>query len=522
MRVETERQLRAVETVERPWQELALSDSHEVLGGSEQIDELVDYIIATWQPEKREFWRGEYEDNARTAILEAITAKGHLSRIEYAGDLDDTHNKILQRLVNGLHVPCLHPHERERRRAEIREEVVIWLVGQRIMNGELPLDTAVLTDSTFPDAMTTQEAADVGYRPDNHKGMLRETRPYALLPNGEIGRVVEQLSYSNSSSLRSLELRGLVGDDVVSIGRPLVSHDLRGGVVDVMRAMDEHGQMYGELPDDMTIDYCDVRAISADREARIEHFIQELADYERRVDASDGRLTQQDYYNKLREIVRRICVIDPCYTADALGDDAVSGYERAHEQFTQGDFAGAADTIQSTASLEKAVLACGGSSSTEVALTAAQQAQLANMSEAEKAAFIKKLKTDHDQLVWEPGYCRIKLCPSEGKRVEVAQCKVCRGCQNIFDNGRDPAQIYAEKAKNQKSKQGAEQRQKQKRQLAGKTIDVTKISYNIWGVEKVIYRRKSEREDVEVGGHAAKQLVRMMQEEGKSQYGLAA
>jgi hypothetical protein len=69
------------------------------------------------------------------------------------------------------------------------------------------------------------------------------------------------------------------------------------------------------------------------------------------------------------------------------------------------------------------------------------------MTESEKAAFIKQLKADFNKLKWEPGYCRVDGCPTEGKITDVAQCKVCRQCQDIFDDNKNPARVYADRKK---------------------------------------------------------------------------
>lgn len=483
-------------------------DSHEIFS-PQAIDELVDYVISNYKPEKRTPWRGEYEDNARTMLFESLSAKGHLSRVEFTGDPKEIHEMILQRLINGLHAPCLHPHEYKRRKAEIREEIVIWLVQERVRTGQLPPDTEVLTDSTFPDSevMTDEEAENMGYRPKNRKGMLRSVG-FKFKPSGKVCRVLEQLSYSNSSSKASLARRGITGGDVVSIGRPSIysRSDVPGGVVDVMKKMDLAGYICGEKPDkdEVAVSYENIRAVSAHREEMIDLFTKELADYERAIDAPSSLLSRQDYYNKTKEIVRRICTAFPEYTADALGQQVVDTYKRAHNKVAAGDFAGATESIAETAHLESEIVACGGSSN----ISQQDKQQLANMSEREKADFINKLKQDAEKLKWAAGQCRILKCPSAGKTVKVAQCHVCESCQAIFDAGDDPEKIYAE-AERERAKLEMHKVSTEKSRRVGKKI-MSSVKRFIWGdgafapVEKVI----GWRGEIISEGKAAEQTYR--------------
>jgi hypothetical protein len=427
------------ETVEAP-KSLPTRDCDEILGSPEQIDELVDYIIRTHKPEKRAFWRGEYNDNARTALFEGLTAKGHLSNIELVGHPDEIHDQIIQRLVNGLHVRGLHPHEYARRRAEIREEIVIWLAQKRIMSGQLPPDAEILTVSTFPDDMTDDEAEKSGYRVDNRKGMLRTTRPVAeILPDGRIRRVVEQLSYSNSSAAASLRRRGQRGNDVTLIGHPEIYSrtDLLDGVVDVMRNMDGRSMKYGAPTDETTVDYADVRAVSAWREAQVEKYIDELADYERALDAQNLSESERRrrYTLRVQEIVRTICIIHPSFTADALGTAVVKTYEKAHQQYESGDYGGAMTTVESTQSRERAVTICGSS-------TFAGDKQSGNSRSDSIASRLEREKMEQKNWKWDKGYCRVKDCPTG--YTEIGPCKVCRTCQAHFDDGRDPARLYSQ------------------------------------------------------------------------------
>jgi hypothetical protein len=76
---------------------------------------------------------------------------------------------------------------------------------------------------------------------------------------------------------------------------------------------------------------------------------------------------------------------------------------------------------------------CGGAISGEEALLAAPPGQVF------EAVFGKK---QSETLEWVDGYCRIDNCPTAGRKTKVAQCKVCRNCQAVFDKGDDPVRVY--------------------------------------------------------------------------------
>jgi hypothetical protein len=49
---------------------------------------------------------------------------------------------------------------------------------------------------------------------------------------------------------------------------------------------------------------------------------------------------------------------------------------------------------------------------------------------------------DKSSWTWKPGICRVEKCPTRPGKTEVGPCEVCRGCQRIFDEGKDPGQVY--------------------------------------------------------------------------------
>ena len=70
----------------------------------------------------------ERQDNARTALMEALTASGHLSPVEIHGRLEEINAQVLKRLLNGW-VESLPDHEKDRRFAELCNELIIQRVS---------------------------------------------------------------------------------------------------------------------------------------------------------------------------------------------------------------------------------------------------------------------------------------------------------------------------------------------------------------------------------------------------------
>lgn len=55
--------------------------------------------------------------------------------------------------------------------------------------------------------------------------------------------------------------------------------------------------------------------------------------------------------------------------------------------------------------------------------------------------------------IWKDGICQIKECPSrkpKPRKVKVGPCSVCKNCQNLFDNNKNPAKEYKRVEKRQK------------------------------------------------------------------------
>lgn len=343
------------------------------------IHEKARRLIAEHEPKSRQPMAGEYEVNARTALFEALTASGHLSRVELDGgyDIDQLHTQIIERLLNGiqLHLPA---HELARRRAELIEELAIQEVYQKIIAGELPPDTQLASESTYPIFLSDKVAGENGYRYYNLKGMTRCTG-YFWRKDGSIVRITEQISHSNSLPSDAVNRRAAEGIETAAQAEPDVAvlyspviyslKDMSEGVVALQRRIDAFkgdGIMYGEVPSAATASYENLREVSFQREEAImKPFVEGLAAYQRRLDVLldlseiDEQRYLQMYHHEVRDRIRDICVLWPEYTKDALGEAVVGDYQRAHEQMAQGDYGGADATIGNAQGREQAVIICG-------------------------------------------------------------------------------------------------------------------------------------------------------------------
>lgn len=392
----------------------------------------------------------EYRDNARTALFEAVTASGHLSTIELTGKTEDVNQQVLNRLLNGFSGE-LPPHEAKRRIKEICEELTIQRVQALIMEGQLPTDTEVVTISDYPDELDDTAAIAIGYRPYNRKGMVRSTG-FQFHPDGSSTRIIEQISRSNARAdetvqfLQRQNVAILETDqpDVNVLGTQLLTnrYDYADGVVDLQRRLDMfkgEGIMYGESPAETTVNYEHLREVSAEREERLQHFVKELAQLEEQLDKKvlNGNITRQEagaaYYNSARDIVRAICLFDPQYTKDALGEKSVATYERAARLMASGDSGGAADMVSANSGNEQAVTFCGNGEATKASQ---------HMSAAQSEALKRRLNDAKENWTWTKGTCRTSMCPTRPEKTMVGPCRACRGCQNLYDDGKNPEAEY--------------------------------------------------------------------------------
>jgi len=389
----------------------------------------------------------EYLNNARTALFEALTASGHLSRVEFEGTLEEVNQQVLERLLNG-YSDDLPLHERQRRFMELCEELLVQQTHAKILSGELPPDTEVLTISDYPYALSDHAAMELGYNAYNRKGMVRTNG--LVVKNGHVRRVLEQLSRSNAdpeetmSFLRSHQIKttnAAYADVAVIATQTLFSRqDFADGVIDIQRRLDYFGggqSRYGEMPNDTTLPYGDLRKVSALREARVESFAKALAAYEETLDKQvingslDTAASSSAYVKKVRELVRQICLLDPRYTKHALGQDLVETYQQASQRLASGDAAGAVEMVAATSSQEREIVICGISTGPEQ-MSSSQQDALAEALQKQRNRLMLRPKHSNDQHYLVQKYGREDVqagtCIACNSKRYVAQCSICPDC----------------------------------------------------------------------------------------------
>jgi hypothetical protein len=318
-------------------------------------------LINGRQEIQHDTWEMEPDQNARTSIMEELTATGHISVIEFDEDVDSVNQKTLRRLLNGWN-DKLPEWEKERRFSEIVEEMIIHQTLEEIRAGELPEDTNINTASDYPESANPNMVIDhdtvwqIGYRSLNRKGMTRQTY-FQKNEQGKWRRVVEQVSRSSSHDKSSGRLLHSIDP---SLRPDLASNEALGmqilgtrrefpnGAISFQQKLDSLAGPNIRYGEDITQnarhlpEYKDLRYISAEREERVERFIKQLADFEREVDKryKTGRIT---YDQKLREmrreqekIVDKICLVNPAYAVDARGEESARHYELAHMAMVAG------------------------------------------------------------------------------------------------------------------------------------------------------------------------------------------
>lgn len=396
----------------------------------------------------------ERQDNARTALMEALTASGFLSRIEITGDsLEDINHQVMSRLLNGWN-DDLPEHEKTRRFYEICEELVIQKVQGLILTGALPNDTevGVLSDAPTLDDMPAAQASAMGYRLKNRKGMVRSTKPFSINENGQFVRVIEQVSRSNSGQATSLPFFDSINfdldegkpHDVAGLAKPFIysRSDYVDGVVDVQRRLDElagPGIQYGEIIDQTSnsIPYEKLREESARREAEIEHYTLKLALLEEQLEGkvASGEITAADqmsiYKQEVDRILTAICTIHPDYAEDTYGKKASVKFKEASRLVAQGHADQARNVLMEAHLLKEKVLFCG----VEIS---ADEAKAMGLEVNSFGELIEEGKTNWK---WKSGVCQVETCFSRPGTTLVGPCSVCKDCQHAFDKGRDPTKV---------------------------------------------------------------------------------
>lgn len=441
-----------------------------------QVEAQAHQLVEAFTPVEKQLRPNEAEDNARTALFEALTASGHLSTVELPGDIDDVHRQVVTRLLNGYYRPNIESHERDRVFQEICEELTIQQTFEAMLRGDMPGNTKITTISDFAHPLGSK-AAEHGYRPDNQKGMIRETS--LIWRDGRPVRIIRQISRSNTyapTTLLNLEQAGVKlpmrsgESDVRLLGSQLLS--VQKGALEVVELLDRiQGGVnvrYGDIITEETPDYDQVERLSAAREAEVEPHVQELAKCEKQLSerVKRGEITEaeslQHYVDKTRDIVRAVCVKFPGYVKDALGADVVATYHRAHELHEKGDYAGAAAAVTATEHLEQAIIVCGASSKNN---------NEAQSIEQEIAALLATLD-------WKHGRCRVCL-----RDTMVGSCTVCRSCQTADDAGHSLERIHA------KALRGQRRQQQRQRHLAQRSFSGLRRPADSW------YRReRTERQ----------------------------
>lgn len=381
--------------------------------------------------------RQERRDNARTAIMEAITESGHLSTVEITGSLEEINQQVLNRLLNGWS-DTLPLAERNRRYAEICEELIIQRTFNSILEGHLPPDTAVGIVSDIPSAVIDGIG---GYRYKNKKGMVRSTQLQAN-PDASYTRIITQVSRSNSgpattfSYLESQEVtpESEYTPDVAALRAPFL-HNYVDAAVGIQRRLDYFagaGIRYGDkLTDKPThASYENLADESKRREEDVEAYVDGLANLEEQLDVlvKQGMTrsnADQLYAEEVIRILDAICINNPEYVEATYGKKAVAVFDHVAILVARGEEEQAKEYLEEKGYLKEDVDFCGVTISIDEA--------------REKGLDVNDLGSLLEKgIKWKKGYCRVEACPSKPKQTDVGPCSVCRRCQRLFNAGADP------------------------------------------------------------------------------------
>jgi len=392
--------------------------------------------------------RQEYVDNGRTALMEALTEAGHLSRVEITGNPEEVHQQIMDRLLSGWSA-LLPEHEQKRRFLEICEELTIKKQQDGILAGWLPEDTELGLISDCPPEELVGNS--IGYRFLNRKGMARSSA-IRVNHDGTITRIIEQVSRSNSSAISTFSFladNGIVVErneqpDLVALGTPFLyrRNDLVDGIVDVQRQLDHWsgvGVIYGDKKTDKPqhVAYERLREESARREDETECYINDLADLEQELaKRKDQGLTQaealQIYKDEVVRILDAVCMLQPDYAEVTFGKTAAPIFYLAAEMVARGEFAAADSLVQQHSNLKQTITFCGMS----ISLDQAKELGLPVNSLGE---LVTKGK---EKMKFKTGVCIVKSCDTRPGKTEVGPCSVCKKCQFRFDHNDDPTKDF--------------------------------------------------------------------------------
>lgn len=420
-----------------------------ILYDREQIElEAQSLIESRAKIDQSEVFAQEYKNNSRTAIMEALTESGHLSRVVLSGSLEEIEAQMLSRLLNGWD-DNLPKHEKDRRFAELCNVLYGQKVRSSIAKGELPANTAILEISDYPEPLA---GTKLGYRDKNKKGMVRSSH-LIVQDDGEYELVIEQVSRSNATSHSTFAFLNSCGvgleaskpADLSALERPVLYNvqDYSDGVVDIMRTLDRYSGpdvIYGEKEIDEIrhVDYKELREESLRREQEVDVYIEGLAKLEEQLDnlVKKGMTLKEKADNYNGEIVRilaAICTLEPTYAKATFGEQAAPSFYKAAVLTAQGRNHEAQQVLNSAAHLRDAVVFCGAT----ISLKEAQDQGL------EVNSYGELVNKGKEGWTWKDGVCVVKSCSTRPAKTKVGPCSVCRSCQAKFDRGKDPTKEAA-------------------------------------------------------------------------------
>lgn len=313
------------------------------------------------------------KDDARTALFEAITERGHVSVTRSIWDADmegfvSGNVPIMKMLENALDGRLISA-EYERRQAEIHEEA---FVEAAYASGLFRNGNAVLTFSPYPDDIPETHAAGLGYKHSTKKYMIRW-----ITVDDEGERTTKQLSMSGSDSgliTEFLRINGYYdGDKDLSsteiLGTTLlVAHSDLEGLADVARQLDQlsgDGTYMGGEPNRDSYNYECIEAVSANREKLLEQQIDSFTDSLIEIAISnvsgEANLYQahdryMEEFEKTRKLIARA---EPELVRETIGDKSADLLLEAQEYVRVGNYDLANSLIEQANQVMDVAVICG-------------------------------------------------------------------------------------------------------------------------------------------------------------------
>jgi hypothetical protein len=420
----------------------------------EEIEKTAEFLILNRDSIDELPIEEELAQNAVTGLFEKLTASGHLSHIEFNGDQEEVHLATIKRLLNAYDVEK-PDWETKRNFQEICEELTVYSVYKKIIGGELPVDTIIITASDAPDEsnVSDEEKHSLGYRMLNHKGMLR-SYSFEKDEQGNWTRILEQVSRSNSNDLSTRRWFNENASTVplnstggLSLQALASRKRLPNGVVSFTEELDGiYGtdRLYGETQPSNRSSYEDLRKESSEREEMLLKFSNLLyeKDAELKILQKSGKITYKQrlyyFYKEIDEkLIPRILINAPQFARDTYGEKSGALVEKASVYFAQGNDYMAQQTMQLafTTKDSRASTGCGGSgSNNDTFETISSPSELVSNA-------LSSAKEDKEDWTWTDGVCQVEACKTRPGKTKVGPCSVCRHCQEEFDKGNDPTKI---------------------------------------------------------------------------------